>query len=212
EGTRLSKQVSRGEIVTPDDDATVDMYDVAYAMLTKQGFERYEVSNFCKVGKQSKHNLKYWRCDEYIGFGLSSHSFFGQKRFFNTSDFAQYLEQNKCVNSRCEDFENCKSEDKKNENLRSVEGADDCQNKLGDYIVEENVTQDELLNEVVMLGLRLEEGIDIDCINKKFEIDFEKKYKNAMDKCKEYMAFENNVLKIKPQYFNVMNSILIEFV
>ena len=57
----------------PDDDIQADMYLFAGKMTSKNGFEHYEVSNYSKEGYQSKHNINYWECGEYYGFGLSAH-------------------------------------------------------------------------------------------------------------------------------------------
>lgn len=64
-----------------DDDLQCDLYLKAVQLLEKHGFEQYEISNFAKAEKYSRHNLKYWQGEEYIGIGPSSHSFFDGKRY-----------------------------------------------------------------------------------------------------------------------------------
>lgn len=64
----------------PDEDETADMYLEAVSMLEKSGFAQYEISNFAQKGYESRHNLKYWRCDEYYGIGPSAHSFINGER------------------------------------------------------------------------------------------------------------------------------------
>lgn len=64
----------------PDEDKTSDMYLEAVSMLEKIGFIQYEISNFAQKGYESKHNLKYWRCEEYYGIGPSAHSFINGER------------------------------------------------------------------------------------------------------------------------------------
>lgn len=59
----------------PDEDMTADLYLEAVDLLSKQGFKQYEISNFAQDGFESKHNLKYWRCEEYYGIGPSAHSY-----------------------------------------------------------------------------------------------------------------------------------------
>ncbi len=66
----------------PDEDATCDLYLFAVKELEKAGFYQYEISNFSQKGFESRHNLKYWRCEEYLGIGASAHSFAGGKRFY----------------------------------------------------------------------------------------------------------------------------------
>lgn len=66
----------------PDDDAVSDMYLFMCDYLVKHGFSQYEISNFAKQGFESRHNLKYWNCEEYLGIGSAAHSFIDGKRFY----------------------------------------------------------------------------------------------------------------------------------
>ena len=80
----------------PDDDMIADMYDIAFARLGKNGFERYEVSNFARDGKRSSHNIKYWRYAPYIGFGVAAHGFDGDStRFAHGDDISDYITDTK---------------------------------------------------------------------------------------------------------------------
>lgn len=65
-----------------DDDLQADLYLFLCDEMKKFGFNQYEISNFAKDGCESKHNLKYWNCEEYIGVGPSAHSFVNGKRFY----------------------------------------------------------------------------------------------------------------------------------
>lgn len=91
EQTPLFELAQKGDISVPSDDDAVDMYDTAVEILQKAGLKRYEISNF---GKKCLHNIGYWTLKDYIGFGLSAHSLIGNTRFYNTSDFEEYLQQN----------------------------------------------------------------------------------------------------------------------
>ncbi len=66
----------------PDDDTVADMYLFMCEYLEKHGYNQYEISNFSKSGYESRHNLKYWNCEEYLGIGSSAHSFMNGKRFY----------------------------------------------------------------------------------------------------------------------------------
>lgn len=79
-GTPFFENADRRE--TANDDEQAGLYELACDYLNKHGYDQYEISNFAKTGKESRHNLKYWNCSEYLGFGPSAHSFFGGKRFF----------------------------------------------------------------------------------------------------------------------------------
>ena len=63
----------------------------AIEYLKQKGFSRYEVSNFCREGYFSKHNLNYWQRGEYIGFGVSASSFIDNRRFTNTESIEEYV-------------------------------------------------------------------------------------------------------------------------
>lgn len=66
----------------PDEDTVCDMYIQLSRRLSENGYEHYEISNFAKRGSESRHNLKYWECEEYLGLGASAHSFINGKRFY----------------------------------------------------------------------------------------------------------------------------------
>ena len=75
----------------PDDETQADMYLAAVETLRGRGFRQYEISNFCRKGLVSKHNMKYWTGGEYLGFGPSASSDFGGKRFTLKRDLQAYI-------------------------------------------------------------------------------------------------------------------------
>ena len=75
-----------------DDDAQADMYLSAVEILRKHGYHQYEISNFCKKGHTSRHNMKYWTGGEYLGFGPGASSDFGGSRFSMGRDVHRYIE------------------------------------------------------------------------------------------------------------------------
>lgn len=75
----------------PDADYSADLYAGVRELLQGFGFEGYEVSNFAIPGYECRHNMRYWQRGEYLGFGVSAHSFFNNERFAVTSDFNAYL-------------------------------------------------------------------------------------------------------------------------
>jgi len=76
----------------PDDDVTADMYLHAVEALSRSGYVQYEISNFAKPGYESRHNLKYWLMQDYLGFGPAAHSDYNQRRFQTLGDPAAYAE------------------------------------------------------------------------------------------------------------------------
>jgi oxygen-independent coproporphyrinogen-3 oxidase len=76
----------------PSDDLIAEMYQDAVDALESLGIRRYEISNFARPGCESLHNLKYWRLEEYVGFGADAHSFDGQWRWQNVESVSEYVE------------------------------------------------------------------------------------------------------------------------
>lgn len=91
EGTPLFDENEKGNLVLPDEDTEREIYDITVTEMEKHGYKQYEISNFAKSGFESAHNKKYWQCDDYIGIGLSAHSYLNGVRFSNTDDFSSYI-------------------------------------------------------------------------------------------------------------------------
>ncbi len=96
EGSRLGKESLAGGSrysaeAIPSDDAMAESYESACARLADAGYEHYEISNWGLPGFRSRHNLKYWRREPYIGLGAGAHSFDGARRWSNVHDSAKYV-------------------------------------------------------------------------------------------------------------------------
>lgn len=91
-GTILNKMVLDGKIKLKDVDFDASQYEYTIDYLTENGFDQYEVSNFCKPGFECEHNLSYWEHKNYMGFGPSAHSFVDNKRWWNFSSLKMYIE------------------------------------------------------------------------------------------------------------------------
>ncbi len=89
EGTRLCE--NRDSLTFPTEDEECEMYYTAAKKLKDAGYSHYEVSNYAKDSLECRHNLKYWRDEEYIGLGLAAHSYFGKKRYANPVGFTEYF-------------------------------------------------------------------------------------------------------------------------
>ena len=79
------------KLILPDEDTEYEMYLMCSDILGRNGYKKYEISNFSKRGRESKHNLRYWKRDEYLGFGVAAHSFFENVRFGNSRDMEAFL-------------------------------------------------------------------------------------------------------------------------
>ena len=92
EHTPLWEQVQAGTVSLPEEGAEFSMYCKMKDALNKRGFHQYEISNFAKDGYESRHNLKYWNCEEYIGCGAAAHSYFEGARFCHGSNLLDYIQ------------------------------------------------------------------------------------------------------------------------
>lgn len=152
EGTPFYAMQSQRKLILPDEDTESDMYFVSCNLLRQLGFKHYEISNFAKPGFESVHNLKYWNCDEYIGFGPSAHSFFSGKRFYYKNSTSLYIKN----------F---------TENYDGQGIVDKC-------IDVQFGTQ---MAEYVMLRMRLGEGVNCEEFRRRFGRSFESIYLNKMN-------------------------------
>jgi oxygen-independent coproporphyrinogen-3 oxidase len=92
EGTPLAEQIGQGRYSSPDSDLAAEMYRVLVERARAAGYEQYEISNFCRPGRESRHNLKYWTGAPFYGFGCSAHSFDGRRtRWSNERDARAYV-------------------------------------------------------------------------------------------------------------------------
>ncbi len=96
EGSRLGKELLQGggkysAGAVPSEDEMAEFYEMAQEALGAAGYHHYEISNWAKPGFESKHNLKYWRREPYLGFGAGAHSFSGTERWANAHDAADYV-------------------------------------------------------------------------------------------------------------------------
>ena len=94
QGTKLHRQISRGEVPAPDDDLQADMYELADDLLGAAGYDWYEVSNWSRGDDQrSRHNLSYWRGSDWWGFGPGAHSHVAGLRWWNVKHPAAYAQR-----------------------------------------------------------------------------------------------------------------------
>ncbi|MEA3423001.1 MAG: radical SAM family heme chaperone HemW [Bacillota bacterium] len=126
EGTVLDRMKESGEIKPVSDETDREYFHIIESELKKNGYHRYEISNFSKEGYESKHNLLYWSADEYIGLGLSAHGYLGGERYANESVMEEYLKKIKKGERPVSDVEKIGFDEEKFEyimlNLRKTEG------------------------------------------------------------------------------------------
>ena len=101
EESRLGRELLTGggryhAAAVPTEELTADLYEVAIACLAERGLHQYEISNFARPGQESRHNLRYWKRQPYLGFGLDAHSLLrtpagSALRFETTAVFDEYV-------------------------------------------------------------------------------------------------------------------------
>lgn len=173
EGTPFYDRYEKGELKPAEEELDREMYHWAVDYLAEHGYEQYEISNFAKKGRQSRHNRIYWQAEEYLGMGLGSHSYMNGERFHNIYDLQEYIRADGDVSLLKEDIERITEEDALAEfmflGLRLTEGVSfagfqerfgqGMKNIYGSQI--EELVKDELLQEDE-IGIRLtKRGVDI---------------------------------------------------
>ncbi len=126
EDTPLSGLVKNGAVALPGEDETLGLYFLACETLEGAGYVHYEVSNYALPGRESLHNMNYWRRGEYLGVGAAAHSFMNGKRWKNTDDILRYMEVLEAGALPAEDVAELAPEEEKREfvflGLRTLEG------------------------------------------------------------------------------------------
>ena len=135
----MSRFFAQG-IKLPEERIQAEYYETVRYYLKSHGYEQYEVSNFAKKGKASRHNMNYWRGGEYIGLGVGAHSFYEKRRFWNEDRLAKYL--------------------------TSV--SDGRKPEAGSESLDDN----QLAKELVLFGLRMNSGVNVNEIQDRFQVSF----------------------------------------
>lgn len=157
EGTPIERKLQKGELELPDEDTERQMYWYVKNILELNGYEHYEISNFAKKGKQSKHNLNCWHQKEYIGIGISAHSYLNGVRYCNSSEIDKYI---KNIN---------KKEININDIINLCNGDTKILKKIDEvYEINEIQSLEDKKREYMLLGLRKLEGIKISSFKEKF--------------------------------------------
>ena len=115
EGTKLAAQIKRGEYTMPDDDLMADMYLLIDQQCLQHGLKWYELSNWSKPGHQCRHNIAYWKSNNWWGLGPGAHSHIDQKRFWNVKHPNAYKEKVFAGISPIKDSEVLSDEERKSE-------------------------------------------------------------------------------------------------
>ena len=183
-GTPLYKEVYEDKLFAPTPEILDrEMYHEAIRLLRQAGYVHYEISNTAFPGKESKHNLKYWSYDEYLGLGPGASSFFGGQRFKNHGKMNRYIDAIKKHQVPMDE--------------RSIERYSE-QEEMGIY---------------VFTGLRKAEGISLDDFRQRFERDLFSVYDPAiLRRYKGLLKLSENQLYLTDAGMDVSNTVMAEFV
>lgn len=184
ENTPIEKMLENGEIKLPDEDLERNMYWYVKNTLELNGYNHYEISNFAKLGKESRHNLNCWNQEEYIGFGVAAHSYLNGIRFSNTINVEEYIQH----------LEN----NRKEENIQ----------------IEESQSLEDKKNEFMMLGFRKIQGVDIARFKEKFIDNPIFLYREKLNKLVEegLIEVDLNHIKLTNKGIDLANLVFEEFV
>lgn len=91
DNTPWASDYSNNLLSLPDEECVYEMYEALQSILGDNGYFQYEISNYCKTNKESKHNTVYWRNKYYLGIGSGAASFYNNQRLYNIKDIGQYL-------------------------------------------------------------------------------------------------------------------------
>ena len=184
ENTPISNKIENNEITLPEEETERNMYWYVKNTLELNGFHHYEISNFSKIGFESKHNTNCWNQQEYIGFGVSAHSYKNGVRYSNIEDLDIYIN-----NIFREDLDSNK-------------------------IIHEVQNEEDKRKEFMLLGLRKIDGVEISDFKNKFGDNPIYLYRNELKKLtdQELVEVDNNNIKLTNKGINLANLVWEEFV
>ena len=177
ENTELFKMYERDEFNLLDENTDIEMYEYTIDYLKSHGYNQYEISNYAKDNFECKHNVLYWKCEEYVGIGASASGYFNGIRYNNICELDNYEKM-------------------------ILEGEKPIE-------WEEKLSIKDEIEESIFLGLRMNEGIQISDFKEKYNFDFEKEYKNEIEKLSkmELIEIDNNLMKLTQKGREISNSV-----
>ncbi len=178
-GTKFYGQYLNKEFVLPDENLSADLYELTNQIASKNGLELYEISNYAKTGFECKHNLAYWQSDDYLGIGAGAHS----------RVYLNYDKLRSAIIMLHQPSAWLEAALQKNVAIQKIE----------------KVSEEELLEEVILMGLRLKNGID----NSVFQKHFSKNIDEIFDLAKLQNLLKNNLILIDKNNIKITSQGLI---
>lgn len=184
EGTTIEKLINENKLQLPDEETERIMYWTVVNELKENGYNQYEISNFSKKTYESKHNTNCWKQKQYIGLGTSAHSYLNKKRYSNTNNIEEYI--------------------------KNIQESNISKN----ITIHEEQTEESTMNEYMLLGLRMIQGININEFKQKFKIDPTIKYKEILEKLQKenLIQISKTSIKLTKQGIDFGNIVWEEFI
>ena len=189
EGTRIEELLNSNKLKLPDEELERQMYWYVKNTLELNGYNHYEISNFSKQEKKSKHNMNCWEQKEYIGLGCAAYSYLNDIRYGNTNNIEKYLD--------VQDFKN-KEELEKNK-IRIIDEVQSLEDKEKEYM---------------LLGLRKIEGISIQRFKEKYVQNPIFLFKEELEKLvnEELLVIDGDYIRLTNKGLDLANIVWEEFV
>ena len=209
EGTVIAQKIENHQLQEMDEELERNMYWYVKNTLELNGYTHYEISNFAKEGKESKHNLNCWKQKEYIGIGLSAHSYLNYVRYTNTSEMEQYITRMDNLNGKIvkDILKLSKNKEKTNleENEKNIEAI---------YELEEIQDLEDRKKEYMLLGLRKIEGVQISKFKEKYIDNPIFLYRKELEKLVEekLVIIDGDYIKLTNKGLDLANLVWEEFV
>ena len=179
-GTKLFTKLENGKIQPITDTADIIMQEESINLLESAGFNRYEISNFAKRGKESLHNLNYWKMGTYLGVGPSGVSTLltdkGPLRLSYKRSTSEFISKK----------------------------------KITDRTAQELISPESFLLEHLMMAFRLKKGIDTEHINRVFNMDIKEYLKTVTDKWSKIITFTEESISLTPRGLSLLNPFLVD--
>lgn len=184
EGTIIEKLINENKLQLPDEETERIMYWTVVNELKENGYNQYEISNFSKKTYESKHNTNCWKQRQYIGLGTSAHSYLNKKRYSNTNNIEEYI--------------------------KNIQESNISKN----ITIHEEQTEESTMNEYMLLGLRMIQGININEFKQKFKTDPTIKYKEILEKLQKenLIQITKTSIKLTKQGIDLGNIVWEEFI
>ena len=189
ENTKMEQLINNKELQLPDEELERQMYWYVKNTLELNGYNHYEISNFAKKGKESKHNLNCWEQKEYIGLGLAAYSYLNGVRYGNTSDIEKYI--------NVQDFLN--SSELEESGIRIVDEVQSLEDKRKEYM---------------LLSLRKIDGVSIQNFKEKFVENPIFLFRKELEKLvnEKLITIDGDSIKLTNKGLDLANIVWEEFV